>query len=514
MHVRSHARAPLILQGDARTIRDALIRFACEVPLDGPVPRTHLTWSYFSSNPLAYENKALRIVGAVIIDVGSKKGAVDVALKGAASSLLEMHQLSPTPNHVVVIVSGDADFAHEIRALQLVGLRVAILCNAHAHKSYVEEAAFSRVWSDLVAEAHALSGRGNDAADDDGEPVRRSRQPTAGPHGPRLCVNYANGDCRHGDACHFAHKRRGIPPDTGAVAMRTGKARIAASTSGRPTTAAVDVTSKTKAASTEAGASVKTATAGTRRAKTTETGDGKVAKTATARNTRAKAESTSGRTATAETGNSATAKTATAKTATAKSATAKTATAMSATAETTAAGDGKVAKPATAKTAAAGDGKSAKPATAKTTAAGDSKSAKPATAKATAAGDGKSARTATAKATAAGGGSAAETAATKTATAKSATTGSGAPVKSPTATETAAAKATAAKMWCDAIVRALRSEGLVGQRMPTTELGILAKTLRPATPAGESLSLEASLKADNRFEVEGSGPAGVVRLRR
>jgi hypothetical protein len=66
------------------------------------------------------------------------------------------------------------------------------------------------------------------------------------------------------------------------------------------------------------------------------------------------------------------------------------------------------------------------------------------------------------------------------------------------------------ELWCDEIARVLDEELEPNEEVFVSSLGVLVSSLRP--PGGEGLKLEASLRADSRFEVQGKGLEAVVRL--
>ena len=65
-------------------------------------------------------------------------------------------------------------------------------------------------------------------------------------------------------------------------------------------------------------------------------------------------------------------------------------------------------------------------------------------------------------------------------------------------------------LWCDEIARVLEDELDANEEVFVSSLGVLVSSLRP--PGGEGLKLEASLRADSRFDVQGKGLEAVVRL--
>ena len=160
-----------------------------------PSPPPRLTWQYFAGTATEATAAAsadieenLRIVGAVVINAGPKRGAVDVMLKSRVAAMLLEQRDVPAEvkaSHVVVIASGDRDFAHEVRGLQLEGLRVGVLCNEQARDAYVGLADMYGLWPTLLAAASgrgggvSIGGNGGDTAST-GDASARTRKAASG----------------------------------------------------------------------------------------------------------------------------------------------------------------------------------------------------------------------------------------------------------------------------------------------------------------------------------------------
>lgn len=100
-----------------------------------------------------------RIWGATLIDAGRKEGAVDIALKSTVSDTIVDAMLDPATGlkPVVVIVSGDSDFASDLRRLSRCGFdTVCVYNDAIANPDYAALASVSFPWRAVTEAALCL----------------------------------------------------------------------------------------------------------------------------------------------------------------------------------------------------------------------------------------------------------------------------------------------------------------------------------------------------------------------
>lgn len=138
---------------DVVLIKKAMIAAAIKGHTSPEMGTPDTKWYYFiasESYTTAKTQDNLRIAGANIFLCGTKKGAVDIQLKDKVNDeLLEVQSrdLSERKRMVVLISSGDSDFAREIRQFKTFGVRVGIVCGkSTVKKTYKDLADFAVQW--------------------------------------------------------------------------------------------------------------------------------------------------------------------------------------------------------------------------------------------------------------------------------------------------------------------------------------------------------------------------------
>jgi hypothetical protein len=196
---------------------------------------------------------SLRTHGVESLDAGHKRGAVDVAIKcGINDAIVEellLRGCAAAPAAApavsadaaggadwIVVVSGDCDYADDVRRAKRAGFRVAVIFAAATASDYVGLADAALPWATLCAFAAAATPviRGiatraqiaAPAADTSGSagsgaPENPASPPLSPPPGAtaaaapaasrkKPCRNWAEtGTCAYNEKCRFAHASRG-----------------------------------------------------------------------------------------------------------------------------------------------------------------------------------------------------------------------------------------------------------------------------------------------------------------
>ena len=159
---------------------------------------------------------SLRTHGIDTLDAGPKRGAVDVALKGAFNDVIVDELLRGARAHSsegatwLIIVSGDSDYADDIRRAKRAGLRVAVIFAAATANDFVGLADVALPWISVCDIAAAMT-KGNIAG-----VMARQAKPSPAAHSKspahsddrekKLCKTFCRtGTCENGENCRFAH---------------------------------------------------------------------------------------------------------------------------------------------------------------------------------------------------------------------------------------------------------------------------------------------------------------------
>ena len=96
----------------------------------------------------------LRVAGVVAVDVGSKDGAADHALKDAVARKLR-ERADGLPLEAIVVVSGDGDFASTLRDIREEGCTAVLVAGPFPKREMVDEARIKFYWNDVLTASGA-----------------------------------------------------------------------------------------------------------------------------------------------------------------------------------------------------------------------------------------------------------------------------------------------------------------------------------------------------------------------
>ena len=159
---------------------------------------------------------SLRTHGIDTLDAGPKRGAVDVALKGAFNDVIVDELLRGARAHTsegatwLIIVSGDSDYADDIRRAKRAGLRVAVIFAAATANDFVGLADVALPWISVCEIAAAMTKRnitGVMARQAKPSPAAHKQSPAhSDDREKKLCRQFCRtGTCENGENCRFAH---------------------------------------------------------------------------------------------------------------------------------------------------------------------------------------------------------------------------------------------------------------------------------------------------------------------
>jgi hypothetical protein len=136
---------------DVVHIKNTLVNAAIKgrIPRDLGAPPT-VKWNYFISTGTTEKTQnSLRIAGAILHPCGAKKNAVDIHMKNFANREIEefrKRSIEERSTTVALIASSDSDYAEEIRNFKLIGIRVGIVCSQSVNPTYRDQADFYITW--------------------------------------------------------------------------------------------------------------------------------------------------------------------------------------------------------------------------------------------------------------------------------------------------------------------------------------------------------------------------------
>jgi hypothetical protein len=125
-------------------------------------------WTYYlgsSSGTTERTLQNLRVAGATISLCGAKKGAVDISLKNEVNKeLVDLRSrvAAERARHAVLLASSDSDFAQEIRNFKSIGVRVGIVCGVNVNNTYRDQSDFFVHWPITSATSSNSAGKGRD----------------------------------------------------------------------------------------------------------------------------------------------------------------------------------------------------------------------------------------------------------------------------------------------------------------------------------------------------------------
>jgi len=242
-----------------------------------------ISWQFYlhhaapiSSHPCLATLRELTSLGVDHVDPGSKRGAVDMKMKAKMAEFVKEHSATPD-RFIVVILSGDGDFLHEIRAVKDAGFQTVVAHPANVSEAFKHVAA--RDGGDVIewdALRHFAGGLafGEDVARG-GSAGKFSRvtdysgvTPTSATghtgqyrYAPTPTSAGDTGDHKYPTSSKLGHRNRGV--DTGAFGRydtsdssweEIGNARMAGTTTSSRTTSAAssDESSESEAATPKA----------------------------------------------------------------------------------------------------------------------------------------------------------------------------------------------------------------------------------------------------------------------
>ena len=234
--------------------------------------------------------KSLQLAGVAMCDAGDKRGAVDIALKDlvndviidfACRSQADAAEGDEERETWLVIVSGDGDFAGDLRRARRVGLRVGLVHSASSPAELARLADRSLPWSAVLEAAEqrrrGAPGSPRDGAADGGEappgatavasagvaaagsgdapgiavpqsPVPQAPQPR--PRAPsssaELCRDHLNGRCAR-RACRYVHASPAVIAAAIAAEQLAGEAAAESPPTAAATAAATEVATAAEA---------------------------------------------------------------------------------------------------------------------------------------------------------------------------------------------------------------------------------------------------------------------------
>jgi len=155
---------------DVVRIKKALIAAA----IKGRPPREldaepETEWTYYlgsSTGTTARTLQNLRVAGATIPLCGEKKGAVDISLKNAVNKeLVDLRSrvAAERARYAILLASSDSDFAQEIRNFKSIGVRIGIVCGINVNNTYRDQSDFFVKWPIANASSSESAGKVKDA---------------------------------------------------------------------------------------------------------------------------------------------------------------------------------------------------------------------------------------------------------------------------------------------------------------------------------------------------------------
>jgi len=98
---------------------------------------------------------SLVAAGVTVLDVGTRSGAADVALKGAVVRKLR-ERADGLPLEAIVVVSGDGDFASTLRDIRTEGCTAVLVVGPHPKRAMVDDAPIKLFWNAVLEAAAAV----------------------------------------------------------------------------------------------------------------------------------------------------------------------------------------------------------------------------------------------------------------------------------------------------------------------------------------------------------------------
>ena len=222
--------------------------------------------------------KSLQLAGVAMCDAGDKRGAVDIALKDLVNDVIidfASHSQADVAGGAetwLVIVSGDGDFAGDLRRARRVGLRVGLVHSASSPAELARLADRSLPWSAVLEAAEqrrrGAPGSPRDGAADGGEapsgatavasagvaaagsgdapgiavpqspvPLAPQPRPRAPSSSAELCRDHLNGRCAR-RACRYVHASPAVIAAAIAAEQLAGEAAAESPPTAAPTAAA------------------------------------------------------------------------------------------------------------------------------------------------------------------------------------------------------------------------------------------------------------------------------------